>query len=414
MKHILQLLLVVFLSTHSMGQTYTGPIPKPISGYGSDGNYTVTTQSFPNPNFSGHNIVIYYPSGISAPVPTIFYSHAYGGNDPSNISGFLNFAAGKGYAVVFVPYQTIGVTSTDRYSNLLNGFLTAARSYPNIIDTSKVGFVGHSFGGAASFANAYYCFTALHWGMSGRFILAMAQWYAYNISQADLQSFPTDVKLLTIVYENDVTNDQRMANDVFHSINIPNSEKDYLRVQSDTINGYVYVADHSLPNNSAFDALDYYAYYRLFDALCDYTFNGSLSGKNVALGSGSSNQVSMPAGMRNLIESKNPIFANAESTYQYPCNVSNNPRQSHCNDPLDVKEASVSTKCIMHPNPSNSNLCIESENDILKIEIYNLQGQLVKITKTKNISIGNLTNGLYMVKIYFTNGLQCTQKLVKE
>jgi len=98
----------------------------------------------------------------------------------------------------------------------------------------------------------------------------MAQWYSYNISQTELQSFPNDVKLLTIVYEDDVTNDQRMANDIFNTINIPASNKDYLRVQSDTIDGYTYTADHVVPNNSAFDALDYYAYYRLLDAMCDY------------------------------------------------------------------------------------------------------------------------------------------------
>jgi len=277
-------ILAAFYSLAAFGQTYTGPIAKPTSGYGSDGSYTVATQSFNNPNFLGHDIEIYYPSGLTSPVPTIFYSHAFGGNDPNNISGFLNFVAKKGYAVVYVPYQTIGVTVQERYSNLLNGFTKAAQDYPTIIDTTKVGFVGHSFGGGASFANAYHCFTTRNWGQSGRFVLAMAQWYSYNISQTELQSFPTDVKLLTIVYEDDETNDLRMANDIFNTINIPASEKDYLRVKSDTISGYVYTADHVVPNNSAFDALDYYAYYRLLDGMCDYVFNGSLAGKDVALG----------------------------------------------------------------------------------------------------------------------------------
>jgi dienelactone hydrolase len=151
MKQFFKFTLLLFASYSVNGQIYTGPILKPTSGYGADGNYIVATQSFNNPNFSGHDIVIYYPLGISSPVPAIFYSHAFGGNDPNNISGFLNFVAKKGYAVVFVPYQTIGVTVQDRYSNLLNGFIKAARDYPSIIDTTKVGFVGHSFGGGACF-----------------------------------------------------------------------------------------------------------------------------------------------------------------------------------------------------------------------------------------------------------------------
>ncbi len=318
------------------GQVYTGPIPKPTSGYGSDGSYTVAVQSFTNPNFPTEDIKIYYPSGITSKVPTLFYSHAFGGNDPDNISGFLNFVAKKGYAVVFVPYQTVGVTVPQRYNNLLQGFLKAARDYPNIIDTTKVGFVGHSFGGGAVFANSYYCFTNLHWGQSGRFIFSMAQWYTYNISQTELQSFPNDVKLLSIVYENDSTNDQRMANDIFNTINIPVAQKDYLLVKADTISGYIYIADHVVPNNSAFDALDYYAYYRLIDAMCDYVFNGSLAGKDVALGNGSTNQVSMPGGMHSLVQTDYPNIAHPKNIFLYPCDSSQNPRQAYCNSLLPL------------------------------------------------------------------------------
>jgi predicted dienelactone hydrolase len=141
-------ILLFILTTTSFilsGQIYTGPIPKPTSGYGSDGSYTVASQSFANPNFPTENIVIYYPLEITSKVPTIFYSHGFGGNDPDNIKGLLNFVAKKGYAIVFVPYQTIGVTVPERYSILLNWFIKAARDYPNIIDTAKVGVMGHSF-----------------------------------------------------------------------------------------------------------------------------------------------------------------------------------------------------------------------------------------------------------------------------
>jgi hypothetical protein len=411
---IYAIILLVFSSLTTFGQTYTGPIPKPTSGYGTDGSYSVATQSFDNPNFSGQDIVIYYPTGITSPVPTIFYSHAFGGNDPNNISGFLNFVAKKGYAIVFVPYQTIGVTIQDRYSNLLNGFIQAAQDYPNIIDTTKVGFVGHSFGGGASFANAYHCFTTLNWGQSGRFIFAMAQWYSYNISQTELQSFPSDVKLLTIVYEDDITNDQRMANDIFNTINIPSSEKDYLRVKSDTISGYVYAADHVVPNNTAFDALDYYAYYRLFDAMCDYTFNGSMAGKDVALGNGSVNQISMPGGLHNLIQSDAPTFANAQSTYQFPCNSTENPRLDHCDVVLSTAEIVENIRFSMFPNPAKTMFYIETNKAISQIDILNQQGQLIKTTNAKNIPISELPNGLYFVKVSFIDKGLRVEKLIKD
>lgn len=414
MRHFFQILLLFFIVSFSVnGQTYTGPIPKPASGYGADGSYTVATQSFANPNFPGHDIVIYYPAGITSPVPALFYSHAFGGNDPGNISGFLNFVAKKGYAVVFVPYQTAGNVQ-QKYTNLLAGFTKAARDYPDIIDTTKVGFVGHSFGGGASFANAYHFFTTLNWGQSGRFIFAMAQWYAYNITQAELQSFPADVKLLTVVYEEDKTNDQRMANDIFNTINIPVSEKDYLRVRSDTIGGYAYLADHVVPNNSRFDALDYYAYYRLLDALCDYVFNGNVAGKDVALGGGSTAQITMPGGMHPLVHSAAPDFANAQSAYQFPCSSSDNPRQDHCDEALAVTETAISTKFSMFPNPANTMLYIETDEDVARIDIFDAKGQLVKTAKTKNVPISGLASGLYFVKLILTNGSEWTNKLIKE
>ncbi|GAF01722.1 T9SS type A sorting domain-containing protein [Saccharicrinis fermentans] len=396
------------------GQSYTGPIQKPTSGYGAEGSYAVAIQSFPNPNFLGHDIVIYYPEGITSSVPTLFYSHAYGGNNPANISGFLNFVAKKGYAVVFVPYPTVGATVGERYANLLDGFIQAAHDYPDIIDTTKVGFVGHSFGGGAVYANAYYCFATLNWGLSGRFIFSMAQWYTFHISQTELEAFPKDVKFLAIVYEDDVSNDHRMTNDIFTTIGIPSSEKDYLMIPSANIGGYDYAADHQVPNNTAFDALDYYAYYRLLDAMCDYVFNGNEEAKDVALGNGSENQITMPEGMPDLIQSDVPNFANEQSTYLFPCDSHNNPRQAHCDAVISVSTSVKNTHISLTPNPANTFFHVETEQIISQIDIFNQQGQLVKSASTKDVSIAELCSGLYFVRVGLVNNHLKVCRLIKE
>lgn len=408
--------LIFFLSAYSaLAQIYTGPIPKPSSGYGADGSNTVAVERYANPNYPTEDIRIYYPSGISSPVPTIFYSHGFGGYDPLNITGLLNFVAKKGYAIVFVPYQTNGVTSQQRYTNLLNGFMKSARDFPNIIDTTKVGFMGHSFGGGASFANSHHCFTKLNWGSSARFIFASAQWYSLNISQAELLSFPNDVKLITMVYENDITNDHRMANDIFRTINIPASEKDYLLVKSDTIGNYTYDAIHGVPNTlSSFDALDYYALYRHLDALCDYTFNGSVAGKDVALGNGSANQIFMPTGMRKLVHSDNPTYAIIDTSYTYPCDANQNPRQNYCTT-TSVNEVSKNNNVLgLNPNPASTELHIRSDFDIASIELLNELGQSLLITNSKTITITELPRGLYFVKVKFVGGREVVEKVVKE
>ncbi len=407
-------LFVVFSSLTTFGQIYTGPIPKPTTGYGSDGSYSIAITSFSNPNYPTEDIRIFYPSGITSSVPTIFYSHGFGGYDPVNILGLLNFVARKGYAIVFVPYQTTGVTNAQRYNNLLSGFIKSARDFPSIIDTTRVGFMGHSFGGGATFANAYHCFTNLNWGSLGRFMFASAQWYSLNITQTELLTFPSDVKLLTMVYENDITNDQRMANDIFNTINIPSTEKDYLLVKSDTISSYIYDAIHGLPNTvSAFDALDYYTIYKHLEALCDYTFNGSLAGKDVALGNGSFNQISMPGGMDNLTQCDMPNFSNPDSIYTYPCSSIQNPRLMYCNTVTSVTENSTNTNISLFPNPANSILNIETDLVVSKIEIFNVQGVLVKTSNTKNIQIAELQNGMYFVKVIFIDNLVEIKKVMK-
>jgi hypothetical protein len=158
MKNNIILFVLLTFSICLKAQIYAGPIPQPTSGYGADGSYSVASASFANPNFPTEDIRIYYPAGIASKVPTIFYSHGFGGNNPSNIMGLLKFVAQKGYAIVFVPYQTTGVTVPQRYSNLLNGFIKAARiivTYPLIV-TTKVGFWAFFWWWCSTFSNAYY------------------------------------------------------------------------------------------------------------------------------------------------------------------------------------------------------------------------------------------------------------------
>lgn len=308
-----------------------GPVSRPASGYGADGSYTVASVSFDSPTYSGKKVTLFYPKEATGPVPVIFYSHPYGGEEVSYNIGLYNFIAKKGYAVVFAPYPTTGVTVDSRYNTLWQSFLKAVNDYPGIIDTKKVGFMGHSFGGGASFALAYKGFVENGWGVNGRFIFTMAQWYSYNITATQLQSFPSNTKLISEVYNDDVTNDHRLAIDMFKHINIADAEKDYILVKQSVVDGYTYTAAHDLPNTrTAYDAYDYYVVYRLLDAMIDYSFNGNANAKNTALGNGASVQVSLPQGMTPLEVTDNPVAAFPQSKYLFPCGSGDNPRIANC------------------------------------------------------------------------------------
>ncbi|GAB3795149.1 hypothetical protein GCM10028819_10740 [Spirosoma humi] len=313
-----------------------GPISRPASGYGADGTYTVSEIDFPNTEYAGTKVTIFYPKEITSPRPTIFYSHPYGGESKEYNRGLFEFIAKKGYVVVFVPYATNDTSIDHRYLTLWTGFTKAAANYPGIIDTRKVGFMGHSFGGGASIGLAYKAFTENNWGQDGRFLFTMAPWYNYQITDAQLASFPANTKMITQVYDEDVYNDHRMAIDIFKHINITNSEKDYYYLKSSTVAGYKYATGHTLPNSrTAYDAYDYYGVYRLLDALIDYSFNNSAAGKNVALGNGSTEQVSMPGYngqfMAPLEVTDNPTPKYSQDKYEFKCsNILYNPRIAHC------------------------------------------------------------------------------------
>lgn len=77
---------------------------------------------------------------------------------------------------------------------------------------------------------------------------------------------------------------------------------------------------------------------------------------------------------------------------------------------LNILEASI------YPNPASQNIYFQSLNDISKVGIYNIAGQLVlqeEASLIQDINISSLPTGMYMVKIY--SGLEWTRiKLLKQ
>jgi len=70
---------------------------------------------------------------------------------------------------------------------------------------------------------------------------------------------------------------------------------------------------------------------------------------------------------------------------------------------------------VIYPNPATNVLNILSEKEIRNIEIYNVEGQLVKFISdnVNSIGISDLNNGVYFVKIHTENGT-ATHKFIKK
>ena len=311
------------------------PVEQPTSGYGSDGSYSKSSASFSNPVKSNQTVYVYWPSGAT-PAPTIFFSHAYGARDPNDAYGnLIDHLVSRGFAVVYPQYPNLFSDWMERYNILWTGFTEAVARYPNRLATDKVGYIGHSFGGGATPRMALNG-DAQGWGSNGKFMVTMAPWYSYDMTDSDLASFSSDMKFLSFVYEDDPTNDHRMAIDIYDHISIANSERDFIKLYSDTNCSYTLEADHIPPitggGNGVTDGYDYYGTWKFIDALAAYAHNGSLIGKNVALGNGSNAQKNMGdwtcdgTDVRDAEVTDNPSTSIPQSNYQYPWNNSKNPR----------------------------------------------------------------------------------------
>lgn len=318
-----------------------GPIAQPGSGYGANGSYGQGSFSFANPAMPSMKVYVYYPTGAGAPrpAPVVFFSHAFATTNPAHYAELLDHLTSRGYAVVYPTYPTLGASHDERYAILWRGFKEAALRYPDYLDLGRCGFVGHSYGGGATPRMALNGFVDEGWGGSGRFMMTMAPWYSFELSDSDLALLPPSVKFLSVVYAEDSTNDMRMACDIYlHAASIPVSERDFMILHSDTIGSYSFEANHQVPfgarqRKGEVDALDYYGTWQKLDALIDYAVTGDPSAKAIALGGGGEGQTYMgglPGGGRELSRATvtdSPEPFRPESFYQFRWSSSDNPRR---------------------------------------------------------------------------------------
>lgn len=81
---------------------------------------------------------------------------------------------------------------------------------------------------------------------------------------------------------------------------------------------------------------------------------------------------------------------------------------------LSTNDFTLNNAFKMYPNPANFYFQLSGEFAIEKVEIYSLQGQLVKIFKNENqYSISDLAKGIYMVKIEAREGLASKTLIVE-
>lgn len=83
---------------------------------------------------------------------------------------------------------------------------------------------------------------------------------------------------------------------------------------------------------------------------------------------------------------------------------------------LSTNKFTINDSFKMHPNPSKNNFELSSNENIIinEVNVYSLQGQLIKAFKNQNqYNVSDLAKGIYMVKINTGEGL-ASKKLIVE
>ncbi|MBZ0154587.1 MAG: hypothetical protein K8I29_00040 [Alphaproteobacteria bacterium] len=286
--------------------------------YGEDGSYTTVYEQFENPLWSGGKpVTVFFPQERTDPAPVMFFSHGLGGYNWTGYRTLITHLVSKGFLVVFSPYPNSYGTPLDNYDTMWNGFEMATQKYASRMDLQKVGFLGHSYGAGAVPAMARRALEK-GWGKQGAFMFPMAPWYVYDMTDAQMSSFPAYMKMIVQVYEEDTINDHRMAIDIFNSTtSIPMTEKAYYNV----VPGTVGPADHTVPSDREVNDLDRLAIRKPLDALIDWAFNigDPCGGKSYAL------DVQGEHFQHTVTDTPSPVAA--ESTYLQAWSSAVNPRR---------------------------------------------------------------------------------------
>jgi len=71
-------------------------------------------------------------------------------------------------------------------------------------------------------------------------------------------------------------------------------------------------------------------------------------------------------------------------------------------------------RVISYNNPIQNELTINSKTEVSTIELYNLEGKLIKKSNSNKMETSIVKNGIYMAKILFENGETKTIKVIKK
>jgi hypothetical protein len=219
----------------------------------------------------------------------VLFAHGFGASGPAGYEAWLEHIAKQGVLVVFPVYPAIDLPGgATRYDALWAGFEEALRRLDHgdgpKPDRTRMGFLGHSFGGGAAPALAARA-AARGFGSKALWIECFAPWY--DLDRAAWAVLPPHALLVTVGYADDDVCDFSIASGFRRlATTIPEERKSFFCFRSDAHGKPALKAGHLAPlSTPSVDAFDTHGGWRLDDALRAYALTGDEKAGALALSS---------------------------------------------------------------------------------------------------------------------------------
>jgi dienelactone hydrolase len=229
--------------------------------------------------------------------PVVVFLHGWGALRPAVYRAWIDHIVRRGSIVIFPQYQRLNSRGPEFAPNAVKAVKQAIAQLqaqgPVKPDLERFALVGHSAGAVCAVNVAALAAAeglpkpkALMVVEPGRWINPDNPDPKFGIPLEDLSRIPAGALILVVVGDADERVGDVTAKEIFKKLgHIPRADKNYIVVQSDNYGYPPLVANHASPAaglGAAVDALDYYAYWKLFDALTDAAFHDK--NRNYALG----------------------------------------------------------------------------------------------------------------------------------
>jgi acetyl esterase/lipase len=347
----------------------------------------------------------------------VLFNHGYGVFNPGPYGQWIEHLVRKGNIVIFPKYQLSDASLPSTYTpNAIIGLqdaLSELQTNPNRVKPRMQNYaiIGHSYGGVIT-SNMVTEYAS--YGIPKPKCFMLCQPGTGGLNSGRLNSYAnmdTDYNALIVVGDDDIIVGDVFGREIMDSTNIPTSRKNFITHFLDN-NGFPNLeASHNEPLStnlnydggttstvitggylaSKTDAVDYYCYWKLADALlnctfyntdCEYAFGDTPEQRYMGEWSDGTSVVELQVEPANLLE----------------VNL--------------VSDKDI----VLFPNPVSDILSVKNPDDLpFDYEIFNVEGRLITNGNTVNnlIDFSNFNKGIFIVKIQ-TKHSSYYSKIIKE